>query len=62
MNYHEEYNDNNLNHVLCGPDYGQSYLGNCTNLAWLIENSFEFEYANLFHNNGVFIEPCIRID
>lgn len=61
MKHHEEYNDNNLNHVLYGPDYGQSYSENCTNLSWLIENSFEFEYNRLFENNGIFIEPCIVI-
>ena len=62
MNIHEEYDDNNLNHVLCGPDYGQTYLGKYTKLSWLIENSFDFEYFNSFENNGVIIEPCLKLN
>ena len=60
MNIHEVYDDNNLEHVLSGPDYGQTYCGpQFTLLAWNIENSFEFEYYNKFNCNQITIEPII---
>lgn len=63
MNIHETYDDNNLEHVENGPDYGQSYHGlQYTSLAWNIEDSFEFEYYNNFTHNQIIIEPIILID
>lgn len=60
MNIHEVYDDNNLEHVECGPDYGQTYSGpQLTLLAWNIEDSFEFEYYNNFNCNQIIIEPII---
>ena len=63
MNIYEQYDDNNIEHVLNGPDYGQNYLGSkFTILAWNIEDSFEFEYNNQFNFNQIYIEPIIYID
>lgn len=63
MNIYEPYDDNNLNHVESGPDYGQTYMGSkMTVLAWNIENSFEFEYYDNFTYNQIIIEPIISID
>ena len=36
----EIYNDNNINHVIAGPDYGQ--IGDCI-LIWDLENSEEYK-------------------
>lgn len=63
MNIHEQYDDNNLNHVENGPDYGQTYSGtHLTTLAWNVENSFEFKYYDKFSYNQIIIEPIISID
>lgn len=62
MNQYELYDDNNLNHVINGPDYGQSYKNDINNLAWSIENSIEFKYYSKYSNNEFFIEPMIYID
>ena len=58
MNIHEIYDDNNLEHIENGPDYGQNYNGpQFTTLAWNIEDSFEFEYNKNFSSNQINIEP-----
>lgn len=63
MNKYEIYDDNNIEHVLNAPDYGQHNMGICFgDLAWNIENSFEFEYDKQFNFNEIYIEPIVYID
>lgn len=59
MKKYETYDDENLNHVENGPDYGQPYNEN--NLTWNIENSFEFKYYNKYKSNNFYIEPFIDL-
>ena len=62
MNKFETFDDNKLNHVINGPDYGQNCLICKNNLNWTIEDSLKYQYSVDFYNNGVIIEPVIYID
>lgn len=53
-----EYDDSNLEHSQCGPDYGQTD----SILAWNFENCKEYQYQSIISCSKFTIEPIILID